>query len=323
MKSVSMYRRACAATLTLALTLPLTTVSAQSDKPIRLIVPLTTGSTVDTVARAIGPELAKTTGHSVFVDNVVGAGGVTGTGTIVRAPKDGLTLGMVSSNHVINPSIYKSIPFDSIKDITPISILGTVPLVLVVHPDVPAKNLKEFVALAKTRTLNYGSAGNGSVLHLAGELLSLEAGIKMQHVPYKGTGPLTTDLLGGQVDVAFISVTAAAPQVKSGKLRALGVSTPKRSAALPDVPALAEVSLPNYSFDAWIALVGPAGLPKPLVDKLHADTKTVLATKAVEETLAAQGIAVIGSDPETARKFFQTELDKHTQLVKRSGAKLD
>jgi tripartite-type tricarboxylate transporter receptor subunit TctC len=278
---------------------------------------------VDTVARAIGPELAKTTGHSVFVDNIVGAGGVTGTGTIVRAPKDGLTLGMVSSNHVINPSIYKSIPFDSIKDITPISILGTVPLVLVVHPDVPAKNLKELVALAKTKTLNYGSAGNGSVLHLAGELLSLEAGIKMQHVPYKGTGPLTTDLLGGQVDLAFISVTAAAPQIKSGKLRAIGVSTPKRSAALPDVPPLAEVGLPNYSFDAWIALMGPAGLPKPMVDKLYADTKAALATKTVEETLAQQGVAVIGSDPETARKFFQTELDKHTQLVKRSGAKLD
>jgi 3-isopropylmalate dehydrogenase len=271
MKSVSIPRRALAAALALSLALPLTTVSAQSDKPIRLIVPLTTGSTVDTVARAMSAELAKATGHAVFVENLVGAGGVTGTTTLVRAPKDGLTLGMVSSNHVINPSIYKSIPFDSIKDITPITVIGTVPLVLVVHPDVPAKNLKELIALAKAKpkTLNYGSAGNGSVLHLAGELLSIEAGIEMQHVPYKGTGPLTTDLIGGQVQLGLISVTAAAPHVKAGKLRALGVSTPKRSAALPEVPSLAEEGLPNYSFDAWIALIGPAGLPKVLAQSVR------------------------------------------------------
>lgn len=325
MMSTLNSRRTAARLLALLLALPFVTASAQSGKPIRVIVPLTTGSTVDTVARALSAQLSKSAGQPVVVENIVGAGGTIGTATLVRSPKDGLTIGMVSSNHVINPSIYTSIPFDSIKDITPITVIGTVPLVLVVHPDVPAKNLKELIALAKSKpsALNFGSAGNGSALHLAGELLSLEAGIKMQHVPYKGTGPLTTDLIGGQVQVAFLSVTAAAPHVKAGKLRALGVSTPTRSSALADVVPLSEEGLPKYRYDAWIAMIGPGGLSKPIVDKLYATTKSALMEKSVQETLSAQGITVIASDPPAAAAFFQAELDKHVKLVKQSGAKLD
>ena len=294
--------------------------------PIRMIVPLSPGSTVDVVARIMGGQMAKTMGHSIVVENAAGAGGVPGTGQIVRAAKDGSVLGMISSNHVINPSIYKRIPFDSIKDITPITILGTVPLVLVVNPTLAAKDVKELIALAKAKpdTLTVGSAGNGSTLHLAAELLAAEAGgLKFRHIPYKGTGPMTTDLLGNQIQAAFVSVTVAAPLVKNGKLRALGVSTPVRTPYLPEVPTLAEQGLPNYSFDAWIAMIGPAGLSQGQVAKYYKETRQALDSKEVRDGLAAQGITVIGNTPEQAAQFFKTELVKHASLVKRSGATLD
>lgn len=298
---------------------------AQADKPIRVVVPLSAGSTVDAVARALSNQMAKVMGHPIVIENLAGAGGMTGTVQVVNAPKDGSTIGMISSNHVINPSIYKKVPFDSLNDITPITVIGTVPLVLVGSNAVPAKNLRELLALLKAKpgTLNIGSAGNGSVLHLAAELLMSEGGVDVKHIPYKGTGPLAADLLGGQVELGFLSVTAAAPHIKAGKIRAYGVSTKQRSSVLPDVPPLAESGLPNYSFDAWIAAIGPAGLPKPIVQKYYTDLKTVLAQKDVQDALAAQGITVIASAPEQAVPFFKAELDKHAALVKKSGATAD
>ncbi|SEA82112.1 MULTISPECIES: tripartite tricarboxylate transporter substrate binding protein [Acidovorax] len=313
------------AVLAAALAAAMPWAQAQSDKPVRLIVPLTTGSTVDTLARALGQPLARALGQPVVVDNLVGAGGVSGTTQLVRAPKDGNTLALVSSNHVINPAIYKTMPFDSLKDITPITVVGTVPLVLVATNTLPVKNLRELVAYAKTHPgqVDYGSAGNGSVLHLAAELLKSEGGIFLTHIPYRGTGPLTTDLIGGQIQLAFLSVTAAAPHVKAGKLRALGVSTTQRSTVLPDVPTLAESGLPNYSFDAWLALIGPAGLSKPLVQKLYQDVRTTLALKEVQDILAAQGIAPVDMSPEKTEPFFKTELAKHGALVQKAGAVKD
>lgn len=298
---------------------------AQADKPLKVIVPLTAGSTVDAVARSMSQHMATEMGRPVVIENLPGAGGMTGTAQLVKAPKDGLTLGLVSSNHVINPGIYKKPLFDALKDITPITVLGTVPLVLVVNPAVPAKNTAELVALMKARKgeLNVGSAGNGSVLHLAAELFGTEAGVDIRHIPYKGTGPLVTDLLGGQVDMGFVSVTAAGPHVKAGKLRAIGMSTQQRSAVLPDVPTLAESGLPHYAFDAWIAAIGPADLPKPVVNKLYQDLRKVMATPEVQAALAAQGITPIVSPPEQAVGFFKTELDKHLALVKKSGATAD
>lgn len=298
---------------------------AQSDKPLRMIVPLAAGSTVDAVARAIAPGFSKATGHPVVVENIVGAGGIPGTSQIVKAPKDGLTLGMISSNHVINPGIYKTIPYDSLKDITPIAVIATVPLVLVVNPALPVKNVKELLAYAKANPgkLNYGSAGNGSTLHLAGELLIGETGIDMKHVPYRGTGPLITDLIGGQVQLAFVSISQVGPQVKAGALRALGVSTPARAAALPDVPTVAEAGVPKYSFDAWIALVGPGNLPKTVVDTDYAAVKAALASPEAQTALAAQGLTLMNTGPDLAPAFFQTELVKHQKLVKQSGASLD
>lgn len=309
----------------LAASLPSWSQGLGGEKPLRMIVPLAAGSTVDAVARAIGPGFGRAVNHPIVVENVVGAGGIPGTTQIVKAAKDGLTLGMISSNHVINPGIYKNVPYDSLKDITPIAVLATVPLVLVVHPALPVKNVKELVAYAKAKpgALNYGSAGNGSTLHLAGELLISEAGIDMKHVPYRGTSQLITDLLGGQVQLGFVSVSQVAAQVKAGALRALAVSTSKRSAALPDLPTLAEAGVPHYSFDAWIALIGPAGLPKPMVEQYSTAVRTAMASPEAVAAIAGQGLAVMNIGPDAAPAFLQSELTKHQVLVKQSGATLD
>lgn len=299
--------------------------SAASDRPIRMVVPLAAGSTVDAVARALAPGIGRAAGHPVVVENIAGAGGIPGTAQLVKAPKDGLTLGMISSNHVINPGIYKSIPYDSLKDITPIAVLATVPLVLVVHPSLPVKTVGELIAHARAHpdALNYGSAGNGSTLHLAAELLVAETGIRMKHVPYRGTGPLLTDLVGGQVQLGFVSLSQVAPQLKAGTLRALAVSTATRSAVLPELPTLAEAGVPRYAFDAWIALIGPAGLPRPVVEAHHAAVRAALAAPEAKAAIAGQGLTVLDTGPEAAPAFFQAELAKHQKLVKLSGATLD
>lgn len=312
-------------TLTMLSMLMFSTASAADKNSIRLIVPNAPGSGVDNTARALNERLSKALVKSVVIENLPGAGGIKGTHEIVKAPADGGTIGMVSNNHVINPSIYKNLPFDPIKDITTISIIGTLPMVLAVHQDVPANNIKELIALAKSKPdkLTYGSAGSGSVLHLAGELLCSEAGVKITHVPYKGGSQLLADLLGKHVDMAFFAVGSAVQQIKAGKLKAIGISSLKRSSALPNVPTLAESGLPGYDFDAWIALIGPAQMPKPVVEKLHAALKEALATKEVRDILATQGTEPVGSSPESALKVFEADLVKCAKLVKESGAKLD
>ena len=299
--------------------------SENAGKPLRMIVPLAAGSTVDAVARALAPSFGHTTGHPVVVENLVGAGGLPGTTQLVKAPKDGLTLGMISSNHVINPGIYKSMPYDSLKDITPIAVLATVPLVLVTNSKLPVKNVQELLVYAEAHpnSLNYGSAGNGSTLHLAGELMVSETGIDMKHVPYRGTGPLITDLVGGQVQLGFVSVSQIAPHVKAGAVRALAVSTATRSAVLPDVPTMAEAGVPKYVFDAWIALVGPANLPKSIVDGYAAAIKAAMGSAEAQAAIAGQGLMTLDKGPDAAPAFFQSELTKHQKLVKQSGATLD
>ena len=329
MNTISSKRRGLVALVALSAAMPLAGALAQDNtgsKPVRLIVPNAPGSSVDALARVISNPLGKAMGNPVIVENAPGAGGVPGTAQVVKAAKDGTTLGLVSNNHAVNPSLYKTMPFDSIKDVTPISIVGGSPFVLVANPSVPAKDMKELIALAKARPgeLNYGSSGNGTILHLAGEAFKSEAGgLNITHVPYKGTGQLTTDLLGGQVQLAFLGVTGVAQHIKTGKLRAIGVSTRERSPILPEVPTLAEQGLTKYDFEGWMALIGPAGLPQPVVAKLAAEIKNVLASKEVEEALKAQGMKAIGSTPETAAQLFQSEKEKYARLVKESGAKLD
>lgn len=294
-------------------------------RPIHLVVPSSAGNVADLVARTLAAPMAKALGQPVVVENIAGAGGITGTDKVVRSAKDGYTIALASNNHAINPSIFKSMPFDSLKDIAPISVVGTTPLVLVAHPSLPAKDVRELIALVKARPgqINYGSAGNGTVLHLAGVLLLSEAAIDITHVPYKGFAPMLSDLLGGQIQLAFAGVPSVAAHVRTGKLVALGISTPQRSAVLPDVPALAEAGLPGYSFDAWLALIGPAGLPAAVVERLHAAARTALATPEVQEVFAAQGLIAVGSAPDAAARFFRSELDKHAKLVKRSGATIE
>ena len=258
------------------------------------------------------------------MDNKPGAGGTIGTEVLVRSAKDGYTIGMTSSNHVINPYIIKSIQFDSIKDITPISIVATTPVVLVVHPSVAAHTTQEFIALAKeNHPYSAGSAGNGSVLHLAGVMLASQAGIDIEHVPYKGTGPMANDLLGGHINAGFLSVAAALPYIKAGTMHQSQFRHLKGLKHFPDVPSFANSGLPDYNFDAWIALIGPADLPKPIVDRLYEVTKAVLGSQKTKDAFAAQGISVVGSDPQTSAKFFVTELEKHKRLVEQARVKAE
>lgn len=320
-------RRAWLACAAMALGAGVVSTSAMAQayptKTIRLIVPFGT-SVMDAVARALAPALSKSLGQPVVVENIAGAGGLTGTTQLVRAPKDGYTIALVNNSHVINPSIYKDMPYDTIKDITPIGNVGHTPLILLVNPSVPANNLRELIALAKAKpgTLTYGSSGNGAILHLAGVLLSSEADINIKHVPYKAAGQMLTDLIAGHIDMAIPAALTAAAQIQSGKLRAIGVTSQERSNALPDVPTLAEAGLPNYNIRGWIAMAGPAGIPRPIVDRLNAELKAALAQPEVRAAMTKLDVTLTPTTPEAAAQFFQAELEKHTQLVKRSGATL-
>lgn len=298
---------------------------AYPTRPIRVLIPASAGTTGDIVVRILATAMEKALGQPLVIEAMPGAGGVTATDRMVRSPKDGYTIALASNNHVINPSIYKSIPFDSIRDIAPITVVGKTPMIILAHPSVPARTTQELLALAKARPgqLNYGSAGNGTAPHLAGVLFVTEGGVDIKHVPYKGFAPMITDLLGGQIQLGVASVPSIADHVRSGRLRGIGVSTLERTPTLPTVPTLAESGLPNYNFDGWLAFIGPAGLPRPIIDRINAATRSALAQKDVQDSLAAQGIMVVGDSPESATRFFQAELDKHTRLVKRSGATVE
>ena len=294
-------------------------------KPIRVLIPASAGTTGDILARILSGPMGRSLGHPVVVEAMPGAGGITATDRLVRSPTDGYTLAMASNNHVINPSVYKSMPFDSIRDISTISIVGSTPVAIVAHPSPPATTTQELIALAKAKPgqLNYGSGGNGSVLHLAGVLFTSEAGVDIRHVPYKGFAPMLTDVLAGHIQLGIGGVAPVAEHVRAGRLRAIAVTTRTRSNILPDVPTFAESGLPNLSFEGWLALIGPAGLPKPVVDRLHSAVTEALAQKEVQDAFATHGVTIVGSTPDAAARFFRTELDKHEALVKRSGAVLE
>jgi tripartite-type tricarboxylate transporter receptor subunit TctC len=299
--------------------------STWPDKPIRLIVPNATGSSVDVLARVLADKFKVVLGQPMLVDNRPGAAGVPGTETLVRANKDGHTLGFVANNHVINPAVYKKLPYDAVRDITPITIVGTTPLVLVAGPSFPPKTIADVVAHAKAQpgTLTYGSAGSGSLIHLAGELLRSNTHIEIQHIPYKGGNQLMAAVLGNEVSIAFLAIATVLPQIQAGKLKAIGVSVPKRIPTLPDVPTLAESGAPGFAIDAWIALIGPAGLPKNIVDRLSKTTRDLLSDKAVLEAMRRSGIEPIGSTVAEARTLFETDLVKYMKLAGEAGLRLD
>jgi tripartite-type tricarboxylate transporter receptor subunit TctC len=297
---------------------------AQSDRPVRFILPNATGSGVDAITRAAQQALAKALGHPVIVDNQPGAGGILGLQTLTRAAPDGLTLGIVSNNVVIFPSVMKSMPFDMPGDFTPIAVVGYTPVVLVVNPKVPAKDAKEFVALLKSRNgdMTYASGGNGTILHLASEMFLDEAKAKARHIPYKGVGPMITDLIGGQVDFATAALPSVQQHIKSGALRAIGVGGAQRTPAAPEIPTIAEQGLPGYVVEAWFGVLGPKGMPAADVKRVHDAIVAAFADPGVKEAMAKQGNTINVSTSDYAQQYFRSERDKYAKLVKKAGIEL-
>jgi len=291
------------------------------EKAVRIVLPNATGSGVDAITRAAQPALAKALGHPVVVENQPGAGGVLGLQTLARSAPDGFTLSVVSNNVVIFPSVIKSLPFDMPGDFTPIAIVGSTPIVLVVNKNVPASNGPEFVALLKSKPgqLNFGSGGNGTILHLAGEMFLDEAKATARHIPYKGVGPMVTDLIGGQIEFATVALPSVQQHIASGALKAIGVGTAQRIAAAPSIPTFVEQGLPGYVMEAWFAVLGPKGLPAAEVKRIHDAVVAAFNDPAVRETMARQGNTIAISTPEQAAQAFRRELAKYAALVKKAG----
>jgi tripartite-type tricarboxylate transporter receptor subunit TctC len=298
---------------------------AQSDKTLRFILPNATGSGVDAITRAAQPALAKALGTAVIVDNQPGAGGIVGLQALSRSAPDGFTLSVVSNNVVILPSVYKSVPFDMPGDFTAIAICGFTPIVLVTNPSkVPAKDSKEFAALLKAKPdqYTYASGGNGTILHLAAEMYVEEAGGKARHIPYKGVGPMVTDLIGGQVDFATAALPSVQQHIKSGALHAIGVGSAQRTPAAPEIPTIAEQGLPGYVVEAWFGVLGPKGMAAADVKRVHDAIVAAFADPAVKEAMAKQGNTISISSSEFAQTYLRSEKDKYAKLVKKAGIEL-
>jgi len=329
-----MQRRHAILGLTLtaaALAAPLTAGIAHAQdaypaKPIRLVVPFPPGGTTDIVGRLFADKLSQALGQTVVVENKAGAGGSIGSAQVAGSEPDGYTLGIATvSTHGINPAIYHNLPFDAEKDFTPISNLAAVPNIMVINPKVPAKNIADFIALAKKEPgkFAYASAGNGSVSHMMGELFKMASGTDLMHVPYRGVGPALNDTLAGQVDVLYDNLPSSLPHVQAGKLVALAVASPKRVAALPDVPTFAEAGLQAVNDSSWFGLIGPAKLPQPVLEKLHAAVVKVSADPAVVQRLESLGAAPVANTPEEYAKQISTEIAKNKRIAKEANVKID
>ena len=295
------------------------------NKPVRIIVPFSPATAADIVTRQLGARLAEIWGQGVVIDNQGGAGGVIGAANAAKAAPDGYTLIMFGINHAINPSLYPDIPYDTLRDFKPIVRVALAPLVIVAHPAFPASSVPELIALAKTRprSIQYGSGGNGSITHLALELLKARTGIEMTHIPYKGVAQMMSDVLGNQIPLGCPAVATALGQVKAGKLKALAITSAKRSSVLPEVPTVAETGIPDYDVSAWNGLLAPVRTPDELVAKIHADVTKVAQSKDFVEQLQPQALEVDLLRPAEFRAFLAAELQKWSKLVKDSGARLD
>ena len=323
-------RRRLALGLALAATLAAAPLVASAQaypaKPITIVVPFAAGGTTDILARVIGQALTKELGQSVIVDNRVGAGGNIGAQFAAKSTADGYTLFMGTvGTHAINQSLYKKLPFDPVKDFAPITRVAMVPNLLVANPGKPYKSVKELIAYAKANPgkVNFGSAGSGSSIHLSGELFNALAKVDMVHVPYKGSAPAVTDLVGGQIDLMFDNMPSAIQHVRTGRLRALAVTTAKRSPELPDVPTVAEAGVPGYEATSWFGMFAPAATPAPVIARLNAALVKVLADADVKKKLAEQGAEPHGEKPEQFAEFIGKEAAKWSKVVKDSGATAD
>ena len=303
----------------------LVTVAAHAQsyptKPVRMIVPFPPGGNTDIIARIVAPEMGRALGQQIVIDNRGGAGGAIGTEVASRTPPDGYTLLMVSAGHVINPAMAKKLPYDSIKDFAPISIVADVPTAFVVHPSLPVKTVKEFIALAKSRPgeLNYSTAGRGTVGHLSAELLSSLAKIKITHVPYKGSGPSIIDLMAGHVQLQFSSMPAVINFARAGKLRMIAQTGKRRSPAASDVPTMEEAGVPGFVVSSGFGLLAPAGTPRPVIDRVLAALKTSLSNTDVRNSLAGQGAEPVGSTPEEQEAFIKSEIAKWIKVAREAG----
>ena len=295
------------------------------NRPLRIIVPFTAGGSTDVLARMIGKNLTDAWGQQVVVDNRAGANGVIAAELIAKSNPDGHSLLMVAIGHAINPSLQKKLPYDTDKDFQPISLTAILPLLLAVHPSVKANNVRELITLAKSssKPLNYASGGIGSSQHLAGELINTMAKIKMSHVPYKGGGPGLVDLLAGQVSVMASTILSIAPHGRTGKLRVLGITTSKRSAAWPEVPTVAEAGIAGYESIAWYGLVAPAGLPPQVLGKLSAEVIKGTRAKEMQDALIKQGADPVGNEPKEFTAFIQSETAKYAKVIRDAGIKAE
>jgi tripartite-type tricarboxylate transporter receptor subunit TctC len=312
---------------TAAIALAICTLPAHAQtfpaKPVRLVVPFAAGGSTDIIARTLGQKLNELWGQPVVVDNRAGGSTVIGTDIVAKAPPDGHTLLVTPAPFTIVPSLSAKLPYDPQKDFEPVTLINTTPLVVVVHPGVPAKSIRELIALAKSKpgALNYGSSGSGGSNHLAGELFNAMAGVKMVHVPYKGNAPALTDLVGGHVDLVFNGLTSALPLIKSGKLRPLGVTSLKRASALPQTPTLDEQGLKGFQAVAWNGLTAPARTPREIISKLNTDVLKVIRSPELAERLKAEGSDPVGSTVEDYAAFLRDEIAKWRKVIQLANIK--
>ncbi len=313
------------AALVVALAAPAAVAQNYPNKPVKVVVPFSPGTAADIVARNLAARLAVLWGQGVVVENVQGAGGVVGAAAVAKAAPDGYTLLMVGLNHAINPSLYKDMGFDTLRDFKTVARVASGPLVIIAHPDFPPNTIPELITAAKARpkSINFGSGGNGSVTHLSFELLKSKTGIDMVHVPYKGIAQMMSDILGNQISLGSPAVASAVSNIKAGKLKALAVTSAKRTSVLPDVPTIAEAGVPGYDVSTWNGVLAPARTSDDIIAKIHADVVKVAQSKEFIDALQPQGLEPDLASPAEFRTFLAAELAKWAQLVKDSGAKLD
>jgi len=290
-------------------------------KPIRLIVPLAPGGPSDTLARTVALRLTEVIGQSVVVENRAGAGGVVGTEIAAKSPPDGYTMLLVSTSFTINASLYPKLPYDTLKDLAAVTMLASGPYLIAVHPSLPVKSMKELIALAKSRPgqLNYASGGSGTGPHMSLELLKLATGVNIVHIPYKGAGPALIDLMAGHVQIQPVNILVGLPQARAGKLRALAVTTAKRSAAAPEVPTVAETVVPGFNEGGQHGIVVPAGVPREVIARLQQSIVKVLQNPEVKDRLASEGSEVVGNTPEQYGAIIRSDVEKWAKVIQRTG----
>ena len=325
MHTMTITRRQALATAAVLAGSPALAQAAYPNRPVKFIVPFPAGGPVDVTARAMAQKLGELWGQSGIVDNRAGAGGIVGAEIAAKQPADGYNLFVCAIHHSVLPALKPNLSYNIEKDFVPVSFGAMFPVILVAHPSLPAKNVAELIALAKREPgkIAFSSSGNGGGTHLAGELFNMHAGTQLQHIPYKGSAPAMTDLLGGQVQLMFADAPTALPQIRAGKVRALGVASAQRSALLPELPTIAEGGLPGYEAYSWAALVAPAGTPKDIVAKISTDLQRVMTQPDVKQRLFDAGAEAMPTSPEKLAQMLRSEIEKWAKVVKAANIRMD